>query len=189
MVTTTRTRRTAVLYGAVALVLALAGCGGGGGDEKPSAGATAAPSPTRTADPDAAEKTAVLAAYRGMSAAEVRTYATGKLDPELIRYADHRALADIKSTLFWYQQQGTVMKGEPKRTAEVTALDTESTPLKAVITDCVDSSGYDKVEKDSGKAAASPSGPRRHLVTSTAQRSRTGPWKIYTSTIERGRTC
>ncbi|MGW6876910.1 hypothetical protein ACWGHA_31775 [Streptomyces xanthophaeus] len=63
------------------------------------------------------------------------------------------------------------------------------TPLTAVITDCVDSSGYDKVNQSTGQPAAAPSGPRRHVVTSTAQRTKSGPWQVYTSTIERDRTC
>ncbi|MFF1561683.1 hypothetical protein [Streptomyces sp. NPDC058279] len=123
-----------------------------------------------------------------MSEAEVRSYSGGRLDPELERYATHTALADIKSTLFWYQQRGTVMRGEPVHSPEVTSLETAGDPLRAVITDCVDSSHYDKVDKD-GAPAATPSGPRRHVVTSTAQRTKAGSWLIYTSTIERDRTC
>lgn len=112
-----------------------------------------------TADPQAAEKAAVLAVYAGMGAAEVRSYAAGALDPELERYATDTALADIKATLFWYQQKNTVLAGQPARSAVVDSIDTASDPRRAVITDCVDSSGYDKVSKD-GTPVAVPSGPR-----------------------------
>ncbi|MGW9372226.1 hypothetical protein ACWGVR_19640 [Streptomyces xanthophaeus] len=53
----------------------------------------------------------------------------------------------------------------------------------------MDSSGYDKVNQSTGQPAAASSGPRRHVVTSTAQRTKSGPWQVYTSTIERDRTC
>lgn len=188
-----RTGRVAALCGAVALCGALAGCGGGGGDEKPAAASSVAPSPSRTVDPDAAEKRAVLEAYEGMSEAEVRTYAKGKPDPELEKYAAHKALADIRTTAFWHERDGTVMRGEPKRSPEVKWVSTAKDPYKAEIRDCVDSSGYVEVYAKSGKEreVASP-GPRRHLVVSTAQRPKAGgpeAWVIVTSTIERGRTC
>ncbi|MFJ8562962.1 hypothetical protein ACIRD0_36960 [Streptomyces microflavus] len=186
---TARLTRWTGLCAAVPLALALAACGGADDPVPPPAAPPAPSSPAPSVDPDAAEKAAVLKAYEGMSAAELETYATGKLAPELETYAGHKALADIKSTLFWYQQQGTVMRGKPVRSPEVDTIDTTSDPFRATIVDCVDSNGYDKVKKGSGKAAATPSGPRRHYVTSTAQRARTGEWKIYTSTIERDRTC
>jgi hypothetical protein len=69
-------------------------------------------------------------------------------------------------------------------------LRTESEPLKAVVTDCADSSRYDEVDAKTGKVQELRSpGPRRHVVTSTAQRSKSGEWKFSTYTIERGRTC
>ncbi|MFH7598612.1 hypothetical protein WDV06_26490 [Streptomyces racemochromogenes] len=141
------------------------------------------------ADPQAAEKAAVLAAYAGMGAAEVRSYTSGTLDPDLERYATDAALADIKATLFWYQQRGTVMKGQPAHAPTVESVDTTGDPQRAVVSDCVDSTGYDKVDKASGQPAPAPSGPRRHVVTSTVQRTGSGPWLVYRSTIERDRTC
>lgn len=140
-------------------------------------------------DPQAAEKTAVLAAYGALTAAETRSYANVVLDPELERYATDKALADIKATLFWYQQRGTVMKGAPVHSPKVDSLDTGGDTWRASITDCVDSSAYDKVAKAAGNPVTAPSGPRRHVVASTAQRTKTGPWLVYTSTIERDRTC
>ncbi|WP_329438809.1 hypothetical protein OG906_34090 [Streptomyces sp. NBC_01426] len=141
------------------------------------------------ADPQAAEKTAVLTAYGAMAAAETWSYANAVLDPELEKHATDKALADIKATLFWYQQRGTVMKGAPVHSSKVDSLDTSKDTWRAAITDCVDSTAYDKVDKTSGKPVTAPSGPRRHVVTSTAQRTKTGPWQVYTSTIERDRTC
>ncbi|MFD7916022.1 hypothetical protein ACFV30_35855 [Streptomyces sp. NPDC059752] len=96
----------------------------------------------------------------------------------------HTALADIKSTVFWYQQQGVVMKGEPRHTPDAAGIDITADPLTATINDCVDSTGY-----DSSSRTGSPSGPRRHVVTSTAKRSVSGPWQTYASVIERDHTC
>ncbi len=101
----------------------------------------------------------MLAVYAGMGAAEVRSYAAGALDPDVERYAPDTALADIKATLFWYQQRGTVMKGQPAHAA-VDSIDTAVDPQRATITDCVDSSGYDKLSKD-GKPVASRARPLR----------------------------
>ncbi|MFJ5812146.1 hypothetical protein [Streptomyces sp. NPDC093093] len=140
-------------------------------------------------DPQAAEKTAVLTAYDAMAAAETRSYANAVLDPELEKHATDKALADIKATLFWYQQRDIVMKGAPVHSPRVDSLDRSGGTWRASITDCVDSTAYNKVDKTSGKPVTAPSGPRRHVVTSTAQRTNTGPWQIYTSTIERDRTC
>lgn len=166
----------------------LTGCGGNPSDGKPAAAPTAT-APAASADPQAAEKQAVLDAYAGMGAAEVRTYTSGTLDPELERYATDQALADIKTTLFWYQQRGTRMRGQLAHTAAVESLDTTGDPHRATVSDCVDSTGYDKVDKTGQPAGAAPSGPRRHVVTSSLQRTGTGPWLVWTSTIERDRTC
>ncbi|MFF3326930.1 hypothetical protein [Streptomyces sp. NPDC002889] len=191
MVTARHKHGVAALSGAVALAAVLAGCSGSNdGDSKPSQGVSTPAPATSSADPQAAEKAAVLKAYEGLTAAEARTYATAKLDPELEKYAAHKALSDIKVTLFYHQQQGTVMKGDVTRKPDVTALNTESEPLKAVVTDCADSSRYDEVNAKTGKVKELKSpGPRRHVVTATAQRSKSGAWVFYTYTIERGRTC
>ncbi|MCY0954113.1 hypothetical protein [Streptomyces sp. H27-S2] len=98
-------------------------------------------------DPQAGEKAALLAAYGAMTAAEERSYATAKVDPELGKHATDKALADIQATLFWYQQRGTVMKGAPVHSPAIDSLDTLGDPLRAAVTDCMDSSAYDKVDK------------------------------------------
>ncbi|MCX5071061.1 hypothetical protein OHA84_36170 [Streptomyces sp. NBC_00513] len=53
------------------------------------------------ADPEVAEKSAVLMAYGACTAAEERSYATARVDPELAKYATDEALADIQATVFW----------------------------------------------------------------------------------------
>ena len=139
-------------------------------------------------DPQAGEKAALLAAYGAMTAAEERSYATAKVDPELGKHATDKALADIQSTIFWHQQDGTVMRGSVRHAPVVSMLDASSDPLRAQITDCADSGDYNEVKTTNG-ATVPYSGSRRHVVTSTAQRTAAGPWQVYTSVIERDRTC
>ncbi|WP_411107777.1 hypothetical protein [Streptomyces sp. cmx-4-9] len=186
MVTARHKRRAAVLSGAVALALALAGCGGGGGGAKAPAAATAAPSPSKKADPDAAEKVAVLEAYQGMWEARNRTYATAKLDPQLETYAGNRALSNIKVTLLYHQEHGTVMTGTPVNAPEVDGFDDAKT--KAVLRDCVDTTTYNEVEAKTGKAVPVGTGPRRHVYNASAIKTG-GKWVIWTTDIDRAATC
>jgi hypothetical protein len=179
----------AALAGVVALCATVTGCSGGGGDGKALALPSTSPSATsRPPDPDAADKAAVLSAYRAMNAAEEHTYATAKLDPDLSRYATDHALTDIKLTLLAQQDAGTVMKGTVTHSPRVTAIDTAEDPLKAIVTDCADSTHYNEFDAKTGKMTPY-NGSRRHVVTSTAMRSPTGSWRFYTSVIDRARTC
>ncbi|MFI8343937.1 hypothetical protein ACIF8W_28250 [Streptomyces sp. NPDC085639] len=131
----------------------------------------------------------MLATYAGMGAAQVRSYASGALDPQLERYATHTALASIKVRVFWHQQTNTVMKGQPAHSAVVHTIDTTGELQRATITDCVDSTGYDEIDKSSGQSVPVSSGRSRHVVTSTAQRTPTGTWLVHSSKIDRDRSC
>ncbi|MFD3780752.1 hypothetical protein [Streptomyces sp. NPDC058612] len=123
-------------------------------------------------DPQAGENAAVLAAYGAMTAAEERSYATAKVDPELGKHATDTALADIQATVFWHQQDGTVMRGSVKHAPVVSMLDASGDALRAEITDCADSGDYDEVKADG--TVMPYSGSRRYVVTSTAQRDQGG---------------
>ncbi|MFI8178766.1 hypothetical protein ACIF6H_36595 [Streptomyces microflavus] len=181
---TARLTRWAGLCAAVPLALALAAFGGADDPVPPPAAPPAPSSPTPSVDPDAAEKTAVLKAYEGMWAARNRSYATAKLDPELETYAGNKALSNIKATLFYHQQQSTVMKGEPTRAPQVDSVD----ETRAALTDCVDTSDYTEVYVKTGKTVPVGTGPRRHHYTASAIKTG-GKWVIWTTTIERDRTC
>ncbi|MCA1224236.1 hypothetical protein [Streptomyces sp. 8L] len=180
--------RWAALAGALALCAVVTGCGSGGSDSKVAAAPSTTAVSRAPADPDAAQKAAVLAAYRSMTDAEARTYATAKLDPGLSRYAVDHALTDIKLTLYAQQQAGTVQKGSVTRSPKVTAIDTADDPMKATVTDCADSTHYNEVDAKTGKATPY-NGSRRHVVTVTAMRPKSGTWRFFTYTIDRQRTC
>ncbi|MER5924934.1 hypothetical protein [Streptomyces mirabilis] len=171
----------------VALVALTAGCSSSG-DHGGEAKKTTSPAPTKSSDPDASEKTAVLEAYRNMWKARNRTYATAKLDSKLEDYAGNKALSNIKATLIYYQDHGTVLKGEPVNSPEITGIDTAAKPMKATITDCVDTSHYDEVNAKTGKKVPVGTAPVRVVYNATAINSN-GKWIIWTTEIDRGRTC
>ncbi|WP_405933683.1 hypothetical protein [Streptomyces sp. NBC_00827] len=149
---------------------------------------SAGPSATKSVDPDAAEKAKVLQVYRSMWEARNRTYAEAKLDPKLGDYAGNKALSNIKVTLLYYQDHGTVMTGEPVNSPNVTDIDTSSTPMKATITDCVDTSHYEEVDAKTGKEVPVGTGSRRHIYNATAINS-DGTWIIWTTDIDREQKC
>ncbi|MER7692410.1 hypothetical protein [Streptomyces sp. NPDC097610] len=171
----------------MALVALTAGCSSSGGDGG-EAKKTTSPTPTKSTDPDAAEKTAVLEVYRSMWQARNRTYATAKLDSKLDDYAGNKALSNIKTTLLYYQDHDTVLKGEPVNTPEITGIDTAAKPMKASITDCVDTSHYDEVNVKTGKKVPVGKAPTRVVYNATAINSN-GKWIIWTTEIDRGRRC
>ncbi|MCX4429077.1 hypothetical protein [Streptomyces mirabilis] len=178
--------RTAVLLLALAALTVTTGCSSGSHDASPKQSAT--PSATQSVDPNAAEKAKVLEAYRNMWEARNRTYAQAKLDPKLSSYAGNKALSNIKVTLLYYQDHGTLMKGQPVNSPQVTGIDTESKPKKATITDCVDTSRYDEVDAKTGKKVPVGTGSRRHVYNATAINAQ-GKWIIWTTDIDRERTC
>jgi len=178
-----RLRAAAVVVGALVVVT---GCNGG--SEQPAEKPSSSPTSKKPKDPQAKAKAAVLKAYGHLVKTQARIYATAKYDPDIEKFATDKALKDVKLTMLYYQDHGTVQKGKVKRSPKVTAINTESEPMKAIVTDCADSSHYDEVDAETGKVV-SYDGPRRHIVTSTAYRSDSSDWKFYTVVIDRERTC
>ena len=185
-----RMRRSAAGAGATALAaVLLVGCGSAEKDVAAPASSSSAPA-SPTADPDAAAKRSVLRAYKEMTTAEARTYATAKLDPQLEEFAGHKALSDISATLFYHQQQKTVMRGTVKRDPEVVKIDLDADPASATVEDCADSSRYDEVDAETGEVIKKKtSGDRRHVMKAEAFQNKAGDWRFFTHTIERDETC
>ncbi|WP_334666031.1 hypothetical protein [Streptomyces cyaneofuscatus] len=176
-------RQRAGLCGAVTFVLVLTGCGGGGDSAKPSAAPPAAssptPSPSASTDPDAAEKTAVLASYAAMAREQMKAYrkadATGT---DLEKYVTTEALGQIRNDLAHMKQAGTVVRGELGHEAEVTALDMEAQTPTATLSDCVDLSGYETYDVKAKKVIPLPTEqPLRYVMTATAERW-DGRWMV-----------
>ncbi|MFI2361076.1 hypothetical protein ACH5AG_41310 [Streptomyces anulatus] len=165
------------------LALALTGCGGGDDGAKPSAAPPAASSPTpaatTSADPDAAEKTAVITSYEAMTREQMKAYrqadATGT---DLEKYATTEALGQIRNDLANMQTAGTVVRGELGHDTEVTGLDMEAQTPTATLSDCVDLSGYETYDVKAKKAIPLPTEqPLRYVMTATAQRW-DGRWMV-----------
>lgn len=123
---------------------------------------------------------AVLEAYRGLPAAEERSYAAARVDPEPAKWATDKALTDIQATVFWHQQGRTTMQGLVQRAPQVTLLDTAADPLRATVTDCAGSTGQKEVEAATGREVPYD-GPPRRVVTSTAIRPGGGAWQFVTT--------
>ncbi|MEU1867845.1 hypothetical protein [Streptomyces gardneri] len=197
MVTARHTRTAAPAFAALALVLTLAGCGGGDGDAKapattaPPTTATATPAPaTSSADPEATEKKAVLAAYGSMWAEQMKAY--GKADAKgtaLEKYASLDALGQFRIDLARMKQAGTIGTGKLGHAPTVTMLDMTGKLPKATIEDCLDLSGWKAVRVKTGEPIPLPSNqPRRYIATATAEKWPQG-WMVVTYAPEGARTC
>nr|BEK71487.1 hypothetical protein KPHV_87140 [Kitasatospora purpeofusca] len=172
-------------------MLALAGCQSSGGSAAPSASASSPTSaaPSASASPDAEARQLVLAAYKGMWAEQVKAFTSGSLkDVKLETFAGDKALADIKSAAVYYQDNNLVLKGEPKLSPEITALDLAGTPHRATIRDCVDTTGFLPYDKGTGQPAQLSDANRRHVQTSTL-RIYDGRWVVMESTLSKDQTC
>ncbi|WP_097870342.1 hypothetical protein [Streptomyces sp. rh34] len=180
---TARTTRWAALCAAVPLALALTGCGGGDDGAKPSAAPPAASSPAPAAsasvDPDAAEKTAVIASYEAMTREQMKAYRKADAKgTDLEKYATTEALGQIRNDLANMKSAGTVVRGELGHDAEVTELDMEVQTPTATLSDCVDLSGYETYDVKAKKVIPLPKEqPLRYVMTATAQRW-DGRWMV-----------
>ncbi|MFF2174766.1 hypothetical protein [[Kitasatospora] papulosa] len=175
------------------LGIALTSCGGGSGDARPqtlpSKASSAAPAST-SADPDAAEKAAVLAAYSAMSREQMAAYRTASAkDTELERYATAEALGQIRNDLARMQEAGTVVRGELAHEAEVTALDMDAQTPTATLSDCVDLARYETYDSKARKVIPLPTEqPLRYVMTASAQRW-DGRWMVTGLDTRGGQTC
>lgn len=182
--------RHAVIGGALTLALTLVGCGGDGKDAKPSfAPSTPAPA-TSKADPQAAEKQAVLASYDAMTTEELKAYKKADASgTDLEKYATLDALGQIRNALARMREAGTVVRGEIGHDAEVTALDMDAQTPKATLSDCVDLSKYETYDTKAKKVIPLPTEqPLRYVATATAEKWPNG-WMVTAVNFQGGPTC
>ncbi|MEU7031412.1 hypothetical protein AB0A60_32550 [Streptomyces sp. NPDC046275] len=192
MVTVRHTRTPAAAL--VVLALALTGCTNTGADAKPPATTapttTAAPT-TAPADPQAAEKTAVLAAFEGMWAE--RTKATAKADSKgtaLRKYTTLDALSKIENNLARMREAGIVIRGGLGHSGTtVTALDMTPKTPKATVTTCVDLSTYERYKAKEKRPIPLPTNqPVKYIATATMQKWPNG-WMVTDYTPHGDRQC
>ncbi|MEU9087490.1 hypothetical protein [Streptomyces sp. NPDC048357] len=187
----TRSTRLRLLLAATATVATVAavttGCTKDTKATPPPPSPTASPSPS--ADPQAAEKTALLGVYRAFWDASLKAYSTGSMkDTGMESVGTDKAYAKVQATQIYYRDNGFVMTGAPNLSPKVTTMETAAEPPKATITDCVDSTTYIQVEKQSGKPVETMDKNRRHVATYTALKIG-GAWQIRDFDIARDQLC
>ncbi|MEV3898345.1 hypothetical protein [Streptomyces anulatus] len=192
---TARLMRWTGLCAAVPLVLALTGCGGGDDGAKPSAAPPAASSPTpagsTSADPDASEKTAVLASYTAMWTEQMKAYRKADAKgTDLERYVTAEALGQFRNDLDRMKQAGTVVRGDLAHDdTKVTAVDMDAQTPTATVQDCMDISKWQTYSTKKDQALPMPSAqPRRYVATATAEKWEDG-WIITTFTPDGAQAC
>ncbi|MFD8952516.1 hypothetical protein ACFV0B_27100 [Streptomyces xanthophaeus] len=143
-----------------------------------------------TADPQQAEKTAVLAAYSAMSAEQLKAYrAADAKGTELEKYATAEALGQIRNDLARMKEARTLVRGDIGHQAEVTALDLEATTPRATLSDCVDLSKYETYDTRAQKVIPLPAEqPLRYVMTVTAERW-DGRWMVTAINPQDGPAC
>ncbi|MFG2716231.1 hypothetical protein ACGFX2_37725 [Streptomyces goshikiensis] len=196
--TTTRTRSSAhrrILTAATAAALTAAALVTGCSKDGKTADPTSAPpspssSPTLSADPQAAEKAKVLAAYTGFWAESVKAYAAGSdKDTQLVKYAAKKALDEALTDVTNLQKAGLAMQGAPGHRAEATSLHMSGEHPRATVTDCLDISTWRTVNRSTGKEEPSPSGqPMRYVAVAEVEQW-SGQWMVVTMTPNGDRTC
>ncbi|MFF4429807.1 hypothetical protein ACFYZ4_11650 [Streptomyces sp. NPDC001513] len=187
----TRSTRLRTLLAAAAITTAVAavtvGCTKANKAAPPPPSPTASPSPS--ADPQAAEKTALLGVYRAFWDASLKAYSTGSMkNTGMESVGADKAYAKVQATQIYYRDNGFVMTGAPNLSPQVTALDSAAEPPKATISDCIDSTDYIQVEKQSGEPVETMDKNRRHVATYTALKIG-GAWQIRDFDIARDQLC
>ncbi|MEU9304922.1 hypothetical protein [Streptomyces sp. NPDC048269] len=187
----TRTARHRRLLAAAAIAATVttvtAGCSKDDKAAPPPPSPTASPSPS--ADPQEAEKAALLGVYRAFWDASLKAYSTGSMkNTGMESVGVDKAYAKVQATQIYYRDNDFVMTGAPNLSPRVTALDSAAAPPKASITDCIDSTNYIQVEKQSGKPVETMDKNRRHAATYTALKVG-GAWQIRDFDISRDQLC
>ncbi|MGW0751973.1 hypothetical protein [Streptomyces sp. NPDC002587] len=152
------------------------------------------PSPTTststTADPQAAEKAKVLAAYNDFWTESVKAYAAGSdKDTQLVKFAANKALDEALTDITNLEKAGLTMQGAPGHRAETTSLQMSGERPRASVTDCLDLSTWRTVNRSTGKVEPYPSEqPLRYLAVAEVEQW-SGQWMVVTMTPNGERTC
>ncbi|MET8808668.1 hypothetical protein [Streptomyces sp. NPDC004546] len=173
--------------------LVLTACGSPHGDNKASAHPSAPASPSTSsasADPEAAERAAVLTTYGAFWAEQVKAYAqTDIKGTQLKKYATKDALGRTMGDLLVMKQAGTATTGAPTHRAEVTSLTLTRSVPKATLQDCLDISNWKTIKKSTGKVQPFPSNqPLRYITTAKAEKWGQ-QWTFTELTPDGKRTC
>ncbi|TQF02176.1 hypothetical protein E6W39_07690 [Kitasatospora acidiphila] len=131
----------------------------------------------------------VLKTYQDWWAAQVKAYAGGDPQGAQVRvYSADVALANVLMSLRSLQGAKMVMTGQPVLDPVVKSLDLSGTSQTAVISDCVDASGWHQADATTGSLKDAPQRLTRYPATAVL-RSSGAFWKVFEFNRETGRTC
>jgi len=175
---------------AAALLLGVTGCAHSSGQVAQVGSAPAATaSPTPTQDPDQAATAQILAAYTGMRQAQAAAEDAGTVqNVSLGSYAAGQALIEIVTAVGQDAGNGWRMVGAPVLDPKVTALELNSRPPTATVTDCMNVAGWHTVDQFTGKDITAPSTHSSFVSVSQAQLGQDG-WRITETEVNRSKPC
>ncbi|AVZ70925.1 hypothetical protein SLUN_00200 [Streptomyces lunaelactis] len=162
----------------------------GGTTPDTSAGAAASSTePAADADPQAAAKTAVTAAYLGYWEEKVAAYSRASVKGTRLKtYAVGEALAATERELAALSKQGYVATGKPRTTPKVASVNTSGQVPSATISDCVDVAAWTLVDGASKKPITLPKERLTRYVSRVTAERWEGRWVILKATQE-NRSC
>lgn len=183
-----RALRSVPLVVTVAGVLMASACEGASPKDDASSPEPSASS--SATEPVKAEEKQVLQVVKAMYRAQTRVFANGtEKGSDLEKYAADKALGKTREELFSYKQAGIVLRGQPEYTQmRVTALDMKTSPQRATVQSCTDTSGWTPVKKASGKEVKIDGQPRRYIVTASLQ-TIDKQWMVITHKLDKDRSC
>lgn len=187
------------------LLSGLAACGGGEPSAAPAgspAGAVTTPagSPSPTPDPfEAAAAAEIFAAYQGFREAEIALNAhppePGAAAAALAGYVAEPLLSRLNGHIYLLYVNDLARAGESTVEPELAELHLDEEPAWATIRDCLDTTGWRLVDRETGQPASADSvvglyaaEPGRHPRVLTAVRYDVG-WRIEDSAWQRDETC
>ncbi|MGW4560998.1 hypothetical protein ACWEN3_00895 [Streptomyces sp. NPDC004561] len=163
---------------------------GGKNSAQTSPPASSAPASTASADPDAAEKAAVLKTYNAFWAEQVKAYAQGNIQgTDLKKYASKDALGGAMGDVLVMKQAGNATTGAPTHRTQVTSLTLTGSIPKATVQDCMDISNWKIIKKATGKVQPFPSNQPLRYITTAAVEKWGKQWMITKLTPDGDHTC
>jgi len=163
---------------------------------KPAARKSAAPQASPTPSAEATAASAALAAYAGYQAAYDRAALTAdERLPGMDRYARGNALSLAFLDMRRYRIADTVYRGREKTSPRVTQVLLNARPPRVVISDCVDGSGVQLVNRRTGKVVprvdpqGRPATSFRHPAVAWAEYVAGAGWFITQSSARADQAC
>jgi len=163
---------------------------------KPAARKSAAPQASPTPSAEATAASAALAAYAGYQAAYDRAALTAdERLPGMARYARGNALSLAFLDMRRYRIADTVYRGREKTSPRVTQVLLNARPPRVVISDCVDGSGVQLVNRRTGKVVprvdpqGRPATSFRHPAVAWAEYVAGAGWFITQSSARADLAC